>query len=80
MLLHVSNGAYIEGSLMAAKFIVHVEILFGAIDRLDGLTIKDTSQGSPSTCGTDCRSAIPKGIQITLPEDCQLLLLTKQNV
>jgi hypothetical protein len=46
MLLHVSNGAYIEGSLMAAKFIVHVEVLFGAIDRLDELSIKATGQGT----------------------------------
>ena len=46
MLLHVSNGAYIEGSLMAAKFIIHVEVLFGAIDRLDDLSIKATGQGT----------------------------------
>jgi hypothetical protein len=46
MLLHVSNGAYIEGSLMAAKFIVHVEVLFGAIDRLDELSINATGQGT----------------------------------
>ena len=46
MLLHVSNGAYIEGSLMAAKFIVHVEVLFGAIDRLDGLSMKAVGQGT----------------------------------
>jgi hypothetical protein len=45
MLLHVSNGAYIEGSLMAARFIVHVEVLFGAIDRLDDLNIKAVAQG-----------------------------------
>jgi hypothetical protein len=45
MLLHVSNGAYIEGSLMAARFIVHVETLFGAIDQLDKLNIKAVGQG-----------------------------------
>jgi hypothetical protein len=44
MLLHVSNGAYIEGSIMAARFIVHVEVLFGAIDQLDKLNVKATGQ------------------------------------
>ena len=34
-----------EGSQMASKFIVHVEVLFGAIDRLDGLNCKATGQG-----------------------------------
>ncbi|KAF9930957.1 hypothetical protein BGZ65_005111, partial [Modicella reniformis] len=35
MLLHVSNGAYYDGVHMAEKFILHVEILFNAIDDLD---------------------------------------------
>ena len=35
MLLHVSNGAYMEGVLVAKKFIQHVDILFSATDRLD---------------------------------------------
>lgn len=34
MLLHVSNGAYIDGVLVAKRFIEHVEILFGAVDQL----------------------------------------------
>jgi RhoGAP domain/LIM domain len=34
MLLHVSNGAYVDGVLVARKFIWHVDILFGATDRL----------------------------------------------
>lgn len=35
MLLHVSNGGYIEGVLVAKKFILHVEVLFQAADKLD---------------------------------------------
>ncbi|KAK8082960.1 Rho-type GTPase-activating protein 1 [Apiospora saccharicola] len=35
MLLHVSNGAYIDGVMVAKKFILHVEVLFMAADRLD---------------------------------------------
>lgn len=34
MLLHVSNGAYIDGVLVAKRFIGHVEILFAAVDQL----------------------------------------------
>ena len=34
MLLHVSNGAYVDGVLVAKKFIWHVDILFGATDTL----------------------------------------------
>ncbi|KAL4982755.1 hypothetical protein BDW68DRAFT_49969 [Aspergillus falconensis] len=36
MLLHVSNGAYLDGVLVAKRFIGHVEILFSAIDELAG--------------------------------------------
>ncbi|KAF9941353.1 hypothetical protein BGZ67_005183 [Mortierella alpina] len=38
MLLHVSNGAYYDGVQMAEKFILHVEILFCAIDDLEAQT------------------------------------------
>lgn len=34
MLLHVSNGAYVEGVKMAGNFLTHVEVLFTAIDDL----------------------------------------------
>ncbi|KAJ5900137.1 hypothetical protein N7495_004881 [Penicillium taxi] len=34
MLLHVSNGAYIDGVLVAKRFIGHVDILFAAVDQL----------------------------------------------
>lgn len=35
MLLHVSNLAYIDGVLIAKRFISHVEVLFRSMDRLD---------------------------------------------
>lgn len=35
MLLHVSNGVYMDGVFVAKKFIVHVDILFRSADRLD---------------------------------------------
>ncbi|KAL2860923.1 GTPase-activating protein LRG1 [Aspergillus lucknowensis] len=34
MLLHVSNGAYVDGVLIAKRFIEHVQVLFSAIDKL----------------------------------------------
>ncbi|KAI9872217.1 MAG: hypothetical protein M1830_001901 [Pleopsidium flavum] len=41
MLLHVSNGAYIDGVLVAKKFIWHVDILFTATDRLHHLIMSE---------------------------------------
>ncbi|KAI9595073.1 hypothetical protein BDF19DRAFT_385682 [Syncephalis fuscata] len=35
MLLHVSNGAYLDGVRMAGAFILHVEVLFASIDYLE---------------------------------------------
>ena len=43
MLLHVSNGVYIDGVLVAKKFIGHVEVLFAAID---GLAVFVKQQGA----------------------------------
>lgn len=45
MLLHVSNGAYFDGIMAAKKFIVHVDILFGAADDLDQLLSARTPKG-----------------------------------
>ncbi|EEP76544.1 conserved hypothetical protein [Uncinocarpus reesii 1704] len=39
MLLHVSNGAYIDGVVVAKKFIFHVEIIFKATDRLAAVVL-----------------------------------------
>lgn len=49
MLLHVSNGAYIDGVLVAKKFIWHVDILFGATDRLAALILEEGLKGKPTT-------------------------------
>ncbi len=35
MLLHVSNGGYLDGVLVAKRFIMHVDVLFQSADRLD---------------------------------------------
>ena len=45
MLLHVSNGAYVDGVMAAKKFILHVDLLFNAADDLDRLLVSQTSKG-----------------------------------
>jgi len=47
MLLHVSNGTYVEGVLVAKRFIWHVEVLFRATDMLDRCV---TSEGLKGQC------------------------------
>lgn len=53
MLLHVSNGSYVDGVLVARRFIFHVEVLFRSADRLDQV-ISQHSEKSKS-------SATPRG-------------------
>ncbi|KAK0553568.1 Rho-type GTPase activating protein Rga1 [Tilletia horrida] len=45
MLRHVSHGRYLEGVRMAEKFILHVEILFSAIDDLEVEFRKEQAKG-----------------------------------
>ncbi|KAL1645399.1 Rho-type GTPase activating protein Rga1 [Didymella pomorum] len=45
MLLHVSNGAYVDGVMAAKKFIIHVELLFMAADDLDAQLVSNTPKG-----------------------------------
>ena len=45
MLLHVSNGAYIDGVAVAKRFIWHVEVLFQSADRLDGIMLQYDMKG-----------------------------------
>ncbi|KAF2793125.1 RhoGAP-domain-containing protein [Melanomma pulvis-pyrius CBS 109.77] len=45
MLLHVSNGAYVDGVMAAKKFIVHIELLFGAADDLDSQLVANSPKG-----------------------------------
>jgi hypothetical protein len=47
MLLHVSNGAYVDGVIVAKRFIGHVDILFGATDRLDAIVVTHNLKGRP---------------------------------
>jgi hypothetical protein len=55
MLLHVSNGAYVDGVLVAKKFIWHVDILFRSADTLDANIIRTGSKG---TCFTEASNVV----------------------
>ena len=46
MLQHVSNGSYLEAIRMAEKFILHVEVLFAAIDELDAGFARAQAKGN----------------------------------
>jgi hypothetical protein len=48
MLLHVSNGAYIDGVLVAKKFIWHVDLLFRSADKLDAIMAREQIKGMHS--------------------------------
>ena len=50
MLLHVSNGAYVDGVLVAKKFIWHVDILFHSADALDATIMTQGLKGKLSLC------------------------------
>jgi hypothetical protein len=45
MLLHVSNASYVDGVLVAKRFIWHVEILFQSADRLDASVSSKSEKG-----------------------------------
>ncbi|TIB04458.1 hypothetical protein E3P96_01625 [Wallemia ichthyophaga] len=47
MLRHVSTGAYITAVRMAGKFIIHVEVLFAAMDKIEDSFLKEDIK-SPS--------------------------------
>lgn len=55
MLLHVSNGAYVDGVVVAKKFIWHVDILFRSADRLDETMqrLEMKREPSPQSQATD---------------------------
>lgn len=58
MLLHVSNGAYVDGVMVAKKFIWHVDVLFSATDKLDYLMMSQGMKGTRRiTSGSSVRDA-----------------------
>ncbi|KAF9022446.1 hypothetical protein BGZ52_000926 [Haplosporangium bisporale] len=59
MLLHVSNGAYYDGVQMAEKFILHVEILFSAIDDLE-IQMREAGDENEMAHGKDAKMLCKK--------------------
>ncbi|KAI8595224.1 rho-GTPase-activating protein [Dissophora ornata] len=59
MLLHVSNGAYYDGVQMAGRFILHVDILFSAIDDLE-VQMKEVGDQSDMAHGREAKMLCKK--------------------
>ncbi|KAI1317902.1 hypothetical protein EDD11_007564 [Mortierella claussenii] len=59
MLLHVSNGAYYDGVQMAGRFILHVDILFSAIDDLEA-QMKEVGDKSDMAHGREAKMLCKK--------------------
>lgn len=55
MLLHVSNASYVDGVLVAKRFIWHVEILFQSADRLDASVSSKSEKGKLCRRGAEER-------------------------
>jgi hypothetical protein len=51
MLKHVSDGQYLDAIRNAEKFILHVEVLFAAIDDLEYYFAVRNLKGKPLTIG-----------------------------
>jgi hypothetical protein len=65
MLLHVSNGAYLDGVLTAKRFIWHVEILFQSADRLDETMVQLKDKGARCASPFPSRTAgCPNGTNL----------------
>ena len=58
MLAHVSAGAYYDGVQMAERFILHVEILFSAIDDLEAQMKEVGDQNGKQRAIFTCLSSI----------------------
>ena len=69
MLLHVSNGAYVDGVLVAKKFIWHVDVLFHSADKLDANMTSTGSKGEPF-------SQLPFGLMLMI---CRPLILKRSK-
>lgn len=86
MLLHVSNGSYVDGTFASRRFIAHVKVLFEAIDQIDSIFITSTiervgrSNNEPNSAACDSQessiniasSGLGKG-QISYGREAKLL-------
>lgn len=85
MLLHVSNGAFVDGVLVAKKFIWHVDILFHSADKLDATMSRQGTKGIQfsSFIGRKIlmvrRTVILARSKAAMQEDCCLLFAPVEN-
>jgi hypothetical protein len=63
MLLHVSNGAYMDGVVAARRFITHIDVLFGAADELNRRLLAGPGPDNGERARNPDRSApVPRGL------------------
>lgn len=86
MLLHVSNGAYVDGVLVAKKFIWHVDILFRSADKLDSTMSTLGPKGKHLSTypqfykhANDTRIILFERGEVTVQEDRSLLLTSVEK-
>jgi hypothetical protein len=86
MLLHVSNGAYVDGVLVAKKFIWHVDILFNTADKLDANMTRSGSKGKcffermkPVLMLTTRRAFLLSRSKTIVQENCSVLFSLIEN-
>jgi hypothetical protein len=72
MLLHVSNGAYVDGVVVAKRFIWHVDVLFSALDRLASLMTAEGLKGKEPEFGPD-RFRADYSIELSYAREAKLL-------
>lgn len=83
MLLHVSNGAYVDGVMTAKKFITHVDLLFSAADNLDQVLQSHTTKGAfvfyaaYTAHANLLRSFVLERGQTFVQESCRFLPVTR---
>lgn len=80
MLLHVSNGAYMDGVLVANKFIWHVDILFQALDRLDSRMTIEGMKGKRGSLGGLMSHTISHAFVVGMSYGREAKLLCKKIV
>lgn len=86
MLLHVSNGSYVEGVCLSERFLVHVEALFLGVDELDKIHHEYRQTGRMVWIGNgiiclcvDGRIQVYTRGQDALQKDHQLFHVTLQD-
>ncbi|MCJ1378448.1 hypothetical protein MMC17_001547 [Xylographa soralifera] len=73
MLLHVSNGTYVDGVVVAKRFIRHVDYLFRATDRLDECIVSRGLNGNYLAPMNDFQAFLTQSSGLSYGREAKLL-------